>query len=83
MFIPSPKAIAVHLKDVRIQQKRSQTDLSEWTGLRQATISDFERSPDKSQLGTLFKLLGELQLELHITQIGGDPRIAENSDLDW
>ena len=57
MKITSPEQLAIFLKDTRKQEKQTQEMLAEKVGLRQDTISKFEKNPTKTQIETLFKIL--------------------------
>ncbi len=84
MKITTAKQLANYLQDIRHNQGLSQSKVGDKIGLRQGTVSNFEQNPDNTKLGTLFKLLSALELELEIT-----PRNPESStrasswDQEW
>ncbi|MGI9304786.1 MAG: helix-turn-helix domain-containing protein [Gammaproteobacteria bacterium] len=54
------------LRDRRQQTSLTQAGVSERVGLRQATVSDFERRPDRARVETLFRLLAALEMDLYL-----------------
>ncbi len=66
MIITTPKTLAVYLRDYRKQQKFSQSEIANKVGLRQATISDFEKNPDKVTVETVCKIVSALGLEMQL-----------------
>ncbi|HHZ6968981.1 helix-turn-helix domain-containing protein [Morganella morganii] len=53
-------------RDQRKISKMSQTQTTELISIKQTTVSDFENKPESTKLGTLFKILAALDLELHV-----------------
>jgi HTH-type transcriptional regulator/antitoxin HipB len=79
MKVTTSKQLSTYLKDIRVTQKLSQGKVARKVGLRQDTVSSFERRPDSTKLETFFKLLSALNLELDIK-----PRnSASASDQVW
>lgn len=70
MKITSSKMLANELRNHRIEQHKTQIDISELVGIKQTTISSFENKPDGTKLETLFKILNALNLELSINERG-------------
>jgi HTH-type transcriptional regulator/antitoxin HipB len=66
MKVTTSKQLSTYLKDIRVTQKLSQGKVARKVGLRQDTVSSFERRPDSTKLETFFKLLSALNLELDI-----------------
>ena len=66
MIIHSPKELAMLIKNQRKKQKLSQTDIANQIGLKQSTISAFERKPETTKLETLFRILATNHLEIQI-----------------
>jgi len=66
MLIHSSKELAEYLRDRRKRQKLSQVEIGDRVGIKQATISAFENSPEGTKLETLFKLFSALDLEIQI-----------------
>ena len=69
MLILSPQALATYVKDEREKQKLTQAQLAAKVGLRQKTISDFENSPHKTRIETLFKILAALHHHMEVAHI--------------
>ncbi len=78
MIITTPKTLAVYLRDYRKQQNLSQSEVANKVGLRQATISDFEKNPDKVTIETVFKIVTALGLEI---QLLAKPHNEEGGDI--
>jgi HTH-type transcriptional regulator/antitoxin HipB len=66
MKVTNSRQLSAYLKDIRLNQKQSQTDTAKKVGIRQDTISSFELNPDSTKLNTLFKILSALNLELEV-----------------
>jgi HTH-type transcriptional regulator / antitoxin HipB len=66
MLIHNPDDLAKFTSYQRKQKKLSQLQIGASVGLKQTTISKFERKPESSQLDTLFRILSSLDLEIHI-----------------
>ncbi|MDP8079741.1 helix-turn-helix domain-containing protein [Phocoenobacter skyensis] len=66
MVIITPQMLAVYLKDYRKQKNLTQAEVANQVGLRQATISDFEKNPNKVTIETFFKIVTALGLEIHL-----------------
>lgn len=71
----SVKSLKNAINTLRKMKNLSQKQLSQETGLRQPTISNFENKPEKAHLETLFKLLEAMDLELEIK-----PKNTESND---
>ncbi len=66
MFIRSPKELALLIESRRKKLKLSQAAVGKLVGLKQQTISDFEKKPDGTKLETLFKILSAVKLDLSV-----------------
>ncbi|MDN4502517.1 helix-turn-helix domain-containing protein [Alteromonadaceae bacterium BrNp21-10] len=66
MKVTNSRQLSAYIKDIRLNQKQSQTDAAKKVGIRQDTISSFELNPDSTKLNTLFKILSALNLELEV-----------------
>ncbi|MDB1145354.1 MAG: helix-turn-helix domain-containing protein [Alcaligenaceae bacterium] len=77
MIITTPRTLAVYLRDYRKRQKLSQSEIANKVGLRQATISDFEKNPDKVTIETVLKIVSALELEI---QLNTKPNHEEGGD---
>ena len=66
MKITNAKQLSTCLKNVRLAQKLSQDTIASKVGIRQDTVSSFEKMPDSTKLETFFKILSALNLELEI-----------------
>lgn len=64
MIVTSPKMLSQVVREFRYKDKLSQTDISKQAGIKQATISVFENTPESTKIETLFKILTVLELEL-------------------
>ncbi|MFT6985491.1 MAG: HTH-type transcriptional regulator/antitoxin HipB [Psychromonas sp.] len=80
MKITNTKQLSAYLKDLRLDDGLSQTDVARKVGIRQDTVSSFELRPDATKMETFFKLLSALDLDIEIT-----PRNPEhvNDASDW
>jgi HTH-type transcriptional regulator / antitoxin HipB len=83
MNIPSTEALAEFARDYRSRKKLSQTELGNKVGLPQKTVSSFENKPESTKLGTFFKLLSALNLELQLVPKGETPNAAMGWDEEW
>lgn len=70
MKITSSKLLANVLRNYRIEQNKTQGQVGNTVGVKQATISSFENNPDSTKLETLFKILNALNLELSVRERG-------------
>jgi len=64
--ILSPEALGVALRAERKKKKQSQTEVGKSVGIDQPTVSRVEKGNSGTELGTLFRLLAALDLELII-----------------
>ncbi|MCA0935799.1 transcriptional regulator [Vibrio alginolyticus] len=62
MLVNTPKTMSNALREARRDKGLKQADL----GLRQATVSNFEKSSENSMIKTLFSLMSIYGLEMHI-----------------
>lgn len=94
MIITSPKMLSHVIREFRYKDNISQTDIAKQVGIKQATVSAFENSPESTKIETLFKILTALELELVVqprptsvkynAQINAvaEPNAVYNSDDD-
>ncbi len=75
MKISTTKQLSAYLKDVRLDNNLSQTDVAKKVGVRQDTVSNFELRSGTTKMDTFFKLLSALELDFEIT-----PRNNKASD---
>lgn len=66
MVATTPQMLAHAVKEYRLLQKRSQTDIAQIASIKQSTISIFENDPTGTKIETLFNILTALELELVI-----------------
>ena len=66
MFICSPRDLALLVVNRRKQLKLSQAAVGKLVGLKQQTISDFEKKPEGTKLETLFRILSAVKLDVTI-----------------
>jgi len=67
-MIYSPKQLADMMLLIRQKNGWTQSELAKRVGIKQATISNFENSPDKTTLSTFFKLIQAMELTLSIQE---------------
>ncbi len=65
-FVYSPKSLGSAIKRQRKEKKLSQTEAGRAFNVDQTTISSIEQGASGTRLGTLFRLLAALDLELVI-----------------
>lgn len=78
MKVVNTKQLSAYLRDIRLNEKLSQTDVAKKVGIRQDTVSNFELKPDSTKLETFFKLLSALDLDIEVT-----PRHDNLSNDEW
>lgn len=81
MIANSPKEMASYIKSFRKLNKISQTNLADFAGIKQATVSAFELQNSNISLDTLYKILAAAGLEVDIR-----PRKKTDSNIestDW
>lgn len=78
----SPKDLALVMQTRRKNLDLSQSHVAERVGLKQKTVSGFERHPDAVELNTLFLLLSALNLDL-IVLPKEDDRDSKNWKEEW
>jgi HTH-type transcriptional regulator / antitoxin HipB len=76
--ITTANMLAHAIRDERKKRKLSQQALAEQAAIKQSTISAFENNPDGTKLETLFKLLSEMGLELHLAE-----RDQPSNNVGW
>ncbi len=76
MKITTTKQLSAYLRDVRLGEKLSQTDVAKMVGIRQDTVSSFELRPDSTKRETFFKLISALELDIEIT-------LRRDNNNDW
>jgi HTH-type transcriptional regulator/antitoxin HipB len=64
--ILSPEGLGAALRSERKKRKLSQTTVGKAVGIDQPTVSKVEKGNPGTELGTLFRLLAALELELVI-----------------
>jgi len=62
--------LAIAIKNYRKGQKLSQSRIADLSGLKQATISAFEKKPNATKLETLFRILAAVNLEILVQPKG-------------
>ena len=83
MKVTNSKQLSAYLKDIRQTRKLSQEKVACKVGIRQDTVSSFERNADATKLETLFKILSALELELVIQPRNSPPGVAEENGGGW
>ncbi|MEQ5126644.1 helix-turn-helix domain-containing protein [Providencia alcalifaciens] len=79
MKITTPVMLSTIIREHRKKSKLTQAETAELVGIKQATVSDFESKPESTKLGTLFKILASLELELCVVERGS----ILSEDLGW
>ena len=79
MKINNPKELSYFLKHQRRKSKRSQEDVSSKIGVQQQTISAIERNSNHAKIDTLFRIISQLDLELHLNE----KYPARTDESDW
>ena len=83
MKVTNSTQLSAYLKDIRQTRKLSQGKVACKVGIRQDTVSSFERNADATKLETLFKILSALELELVIQPRNAPPGVAEENGGGW
>jgi HTH-type transcriptional regulator / antitoxin HipB len=83
MLIHSSKTLTEFARDYRKRQELSQTELGDLVGLPQKTVSSFENRSESTKLGTFFKLISALNLELHLIPKGETRITTTEWDEEW
>ena len=83
MKVTNSTHLSAYLKDIRQTRKLSQEKVACKVGIRQDTVSSFERNADATKLETLFKILSALELELVIQPRNSPPGVAEENGGGW
>lgn len=66
MFTSSPKELALLVANRRKNLKLSQAQVGKLVGLKQQTVSDFEKKPEGTKLDTLFRILSAVKLDVTV-----------------
>ncbi|WGW01031.1 type II toxin-antitoxin system antitoxin HipB [Vibrio sp. YMD68] len=82
-MIYSPKQLADMMLLIRQKNGWTQSELSKRVGIKQATISNFENSPDKTTLSTFFKLIQAMELTLSIQEKAQVSSQDSQDDENW
>ncbi|MDO6612977.1 helix-turn-helix domain-containing protein [Shewanella sp. 1_MG-2023] len=80
MKVTNSKQLSAFLKDTRLNMKLPQAKVASSVGIRQDTVSSFEKNPDSTKVDTLFKILSALNLELDIKVRGTEPESQRMDD---
>ena len=83
MKITNTKQLSAYLRDVRLDEKLSQTDVAKKVGIRQDTVSSFELRPDSTKIETFFKLLSALELDITITSRNSNDADSAQWPEEW
>lgn len=82
-MIYSPKQLADMMLLIRQKNGWTQSELAKKVGIKQATISNFENSPDKTTLSTFFKLIQAMELTLSIQEKAQVSSQDSQDDENW
>ena len=66
MFIRAPKELALFVINERKKRKLSQAAIGDLVGLKQQTISAFEKKPESTKLDTLFRILSAVNVDMNL-----------------
>jgi len=66
MLIHTPKELALLIIKERKKRKLTQATVGKLIGLKQQTISQFERKPERTELNTLFLILSAINLDIRV-----------------
>ncbi|HHR6128769.1 helix-turn-helix domain-containing protein [Providencia sp. JGM181] len=83
MKITTPLMLSTTIREYRKKSKLTQAETAELVGIKQATVSDFESKPESTKLGTLFKILASLELELRVVERGSTLGEVKGWDKEW
>ena len=83
MRITTPKMLATAMREQRKKNKLTQAQAADQVGLRQATVSGFENTPESTKLETFFKILASLDLELHVVKRGSTLNGGKVWNKEW
>lgn len=81
-MIYSPKQLADMILLIRQKNGWTQSELAKKVGIKQATISNFENTPNKTTLSTFFKIVQAMDLTLSIQEKSQAASLDEN-DESW
>lgn len=66
MKMNNPNELSIFIRNFREKNKKTQAYVAHRIGIRQATLSNLEKQSEYSEIITLFKVINELGLELHL-----------------
>ncbi len=76
MLIHSPKELALPVSNQRKKLGLSQSAVGQSVGLKQQTVSTFEKKPEGTKLETLFAILSALNLDINIIPKNQDKKTS-------
>ena len=83
MFICSPEALALLVANRRKNLKLSQAAVGKLVGLKQQTISEFEKRPEGTKLDTLFRILSAVKLDMNVLSKDEQTPKASQWNEEW
>lgn len=83
MKINTANELSIFVKNERKQQQRTQSDVSSNIGMKQPTLSAFEKQSSQARVETLFKIIHELGLELHLSKVQGEDKADTKWTQEW
>jgi HTH-type transcriptional regulator/antitoxin HipB len=83
MLIHSPKELALFVINQRKNRKLSQAEVGKRVGLKQQTISEFERRPEGTKLNTLFSILSAVNLDIQISSKDDSGSTKTSWNKEW
>ncbi|MDX2346762.1 MAG: helix-turn-helix domain-containing protein [Legionella sp.] len=83
MFTCSPKELALLIANRRKNLKLSQAAVGKLVGLKQQTISEFEKRPEGTKLDTLFRILSAVKLDITVLNKNEKTPKASQWNEEW
>jgi HTH-type transcriptional regulator/antitoxin HipB len=83
VLINSPKDLALLIINQRKKLKLSQSKIGDLVGLRQATISAFEKHPEHTKIEALFQILSVVNLNIEVAPKSEFLNKQDKWDAEW
>ncbi|KTD61430.1 helix-turn-helix domain-containing protein [Legionella spiritensis] len=83
LIIRSPTELAILIKNQRKKLGLSQAEVGDLVNLKQKTISAIENSPESVKLGTLFRILSAIDLEINIAPKNESDETTSRWNDEW
>jgi len=79
MKITTTEQLSAYLRDIRLSENLSQSEIAKKVGIRQDTVSSFELKAASTKMETFFKILSALELDIEIISRNSE----QSNDNDW